>query len=159
MAWPTAFNDVAIGTVVTFRFFLTNGHGSESTVIPAIKTATIVENDTTPITKMTQTGHANDTVLHTHASPSVTHGTNLALGTSDKVLIELYRDGVCIDDGDLSANGKVVSSSDTAINISSFCWNNRTVPDGDWWDAYPDSKLIVVKNGVRYVHPITFKGE
>jgi len=150
---------VAIGTVVTFRFFLTNGHGSESAVIPAIKTATIVESDMTTITKVTQDGRPDDTVLHALSSPCVVHGTNLALGTSDKVLIELYRDGVCIDEGDLSANGKVVSSSSTAINLSGFYWNNRTVPDGDWWDVYPDSKLIVVKNGVRYVHPITFKGE
>jgi len=159
MAWPTAFNDVAIGTVVTFRFFLTNGHGSESAAIPAIKTATIVENDMTTITKVTQAGRADDTVLHNQTSPCVVHGTNLTLDTSDKVLIELYRDGVCIDEGDLSANGKVSSSSDTAINLSGFYWNNRTVPDGEWWDAYPDSKLIVVKNGIRYVHPITFKGE
>lgn len=42
MAWPAAFNDLPIGTTITFRFFLSNKQGSEAALIPAVKSAVIV---------------------------------------------------------------------------------------------------------------------
>jgi len=113
----------------------------------------------TTVTKVTQEGRPDDTARLAAVSPCVIHGTGLTLGADDKVLIELWRDGTCLDEGDLSAHDKVVSSGDTEISLSGFQWNNRSVPDGEWWDAYPDTKIVVVKNNVRYEHPMTFKGE
>lgn len=105
------------------------------------------------ITAARQAGRPDNEIQLLTESPYVIVGENLRLGAADKLWVELYRDGERIDEGD--DTGLVTGNTDTELRVSGVQVNNRTVPDGDWWDA--DTKIVIVKNGVRYEHPVTFK--
>lgn len=159
-AWPAALDNVAAGTVLTFTFKLRGGiEGAPDQTVP--KTAVLVgEVPVTPtITSVQQTGRAEPNQIK--LSPSVDwviNGTDLA-HEGDTVWVELYSNetGELIDWGNQTSGDapKIVSSTSTKITLNGVWWESKR-PDGEWYEAYPRTKVVIKRGDTRIEFPMTF---
>ena len=79
-------------------------------------------------------------------------GTGLALGADDDVRLELYdAGGTRIDE--FSVRDEVKASSDTRITLGTLQIHG-THAESEWVDQ--PAKLVVVKDGARIAHDVTF---
>ena len=85
-------------------------------------------------------------------TPVTIKGTGLKLQSGDVVKTELEIEGAIVATGTLT--GLVTASDDTTIEIAHLTNDNERCPDGDWWRA--NTRVVIEREGQRYVHPVTF---
>jgi len=110
-------------------------------------TAPTITNAQTP-------GKPAGTVMLEENTPFTITGTNLGQ-PGDVWWTELYEDGELVDKGNMTAKGKVVSATSTTVNLSGPWWDGDR-PDGSWLEVYPNTKIVLVRGGVRTEFPMTF---
>lgn len=155
-ACPAALGALEAGATLTFYMKSRGGVDGGEFHVNKKSVTYLGGAQTTTITRTSQSDRPADTLLLGPDSPFTIVGTDLMLGAGDKVLIELYSEsGALCDKGDCTH--KVTANTDTEIALSGFAWESNR-PDGDWWNVAPNTKIIVVKNGARFEHPVTFIG-
>jgi len=140
----------------------THGLAGETALRKFAKSVTVLASETPvvpTITSVQQTGRAEPNQIK--LSPSVNwviNGTDLA-HEGDTVWVELYSNetGELIDWGNQTSGDapKIVSSTPTQITLNGVWWESKR-PDGEWYNAYPLTKVVIKRGDQRIEFPMTF---